>query len=75
MDQATGNVQTGTPASWDAWDNYYKDASRRRRATGVGRNQLRDAKRKRRIRERAALAGSAVLLAGLMLLFYYVLSH
>ncbi len=38
----------------DAWDTYYREASRRRRAAGGGR-QLREEKRRRRIRERLGI--------------------
>ena len=39
MDQAPSSASTDAQAtalsnSWDAWDNYYKQASRRRRAIG-----------------------------------------
>jgi hypothetical protein len=60
--------------SWDAWDNYYKQASRRRRASG-GSRQIREDKRRRRIRERIGLAISAALVGGLMLIFYMVLTR
>jgi hypothetical protein len=58
--------------SWDAWDRYYKQASRRRRAMGGGRG-LREEKRRRRIRERLGLAASAAVVGGLTLVFYLVL--
>jgi hypothetical protein len=60
--------------SWDAWDRYYKQASRRRRAMGGGRH-LREEKRRRRVRERVGLAISAAVVGGLTLVFYLVLSR
>jgi hypothetical protein len=81
MDQAP-NHEAGTAesqasvlsASWAAWEKYYQDASRRRRAHG-GRHQLREEKRRRRLRERVGLAVSAALVGGLTLAFYLVLTH
>ncbi|HVZ86201.1 MAG TPA: hypothetical protein VHG72_04490 [Polyangia bacterium] len=77
MEQATGKMEAASAASWETWDAYYKQASQRRRDAGlVGRSQqLRSAKRKRRIRERVALAGAFVVLSGLMLIFYTVLTR
>lgn len=81
MDQAPsqneGDPQSQTSvltASWAAWEKYYQQASRRRRARG-GRHQLREEKRRRRVRERVGLAISAVLVGGLTLVFYLVLTH
>jgi hypothetical protein len=79
MDQAPDTTATEAQASalsnsWDAWDRYYKQASRRRRAMGGGR-QLREEKRRRRIRERVGLAVSAGLVGGLMMIFYHVLTR
>jgi hypothetical protein len=81
MDQAPGQ-NTGEPqgqssalsTSWAAWEKYYQEASRRRRSRGGGR-QLREEKRRRRIRERVGLAASALLVGGLTLVFYLVLTH
>jgi hypothetical protein len=81
MDQAPtetgGEHQSPTSvlaASWAAWEKYYQEASRRRRARG-GRHHLREEKRRRRIRERVGIAVSAVLVGGLTLAFYLVLTH
>lgn len=60
--------------SWDAWERYYQQASIRRHAHG-GRRQLREEKRRRRIRERIGLTVSALLVGGLMLVFYLVLTR
>ncbi len=60
--------------SWTAWEKYYKEASRRRRSMGGGR-QLREEKRRRRVRERVGLAISAIVVGGLTLVFYLVLTH
>lgn len=60
--------------TWDAWEEYYKKASLRRRTRG-NRHQLRFSKRRRRMRERLALIGSAAGIGILMLIFYVVLSH
>jgi hypothetical protein len=59
--------------SWVAWDNYYKEASRRRRAMG-GDRKLREDKRKRRFRERIGIALSAAFVGALTLVFYYLLN-
>ena len=61
-------------ASWVAWENYYREASRRRREMG-GYRQLRDAKRRRMIRERVGLAVSTAVVLGLTLVFYVVLTR
>jgi hypothetical protein len=81
MDQASSSSAGEVPGSaaalstsWAAWEKYYKDASRRRRARGGGRH-LREEKRRRRIRERLGLAVSALLVGGLTLVFYLVLTH
>ena len=60
--------------SWDAWERYYRQASKRRRSHH-GRRHLREEKRRRRTRERIGLAISAFLVGGLMLVFYLVLSR
>jgi len=60
--------------SWDAWEEYYRQASRRRGAHH-GRRRLREEKRRRRMRERIGLAISAVLVGGLTLVFYLVLTR
>jgi hypothetical protein len=60
--------------SWDAWEEYYRQASMRRRSHH-GRRHLREEKRRRRLRERIGLAISAVLVGGLTLVFYLVLTR
>jgi hypothetical protein len=79
MDQApiipaTDAQPSALSQSWDAWENYYKQASLRRRASG-GSRQIREEKRRRRIRERLGLAISAALVGGLTLVFYLVLTR
>ena len=79
MDTAPATPTTDAQAtalsnSWDAWDNYYKQASRRRHKAG-GHRQLREEKRRRRLRERLGLAISAALVGGLTLIFYLVLTR
>jgi len=54
------------------WDSYYKDASRRRRAAGGTRN-LREAKQRRRWRERLSIGLSALLVGAMTFAFYLVL--
>ena len=61
-----------SPASWAAWEAYYREASRRRRSQGRGRT-LRDEKRKRRLRERLGFLLSALLVAAMTGVFYMVL--
>ena len=60
--------------SWDAWEEYYRKASLRRR-THHGRRHLREEKRRRRLRERIGLAISAVVVGGMTLFFYLVLTR
>ena len=60
--------------TWDAWEEYYRKASLRRRTRG-NRHQHRFSKRQRRIRERLALLGSAVGISALVLIFYLVLRY
>ena len=60
--------------SWDAWEEYYRQASKRR-GPHQGRRRLREEKRRRRMRERIGLAISAVLVGGLTLIFYLVLTR
>ncbi|HLK91133.1 MAG TPA: hypothetical protein VKZ18_14640 [Polyangia bacterium] len=78
MDEASGTPAAIDPkaaalsASWTAWDNYYKQASRRRHSMG-GRRTLREEKRRRRARERVGLLLSTALVGGLTLVFYLVL--
>jgi hypothetical protein len=55
-----------------AWDEYYRQASRRRRANG-GDRSLRVEKRRRRVRERIGIGISAVLVGAMTLAFYLVL--
>jgi hypothetical protein len=73
--QTASEVQAAALSkSWTAWETYYKEASRRRRAMGA-RRSFRDEKRYRRVRERIALTVSAGLIGGLTLFFYVVLTH
>ena len=58
-----------------AWEAYYKEASRRRRATGGASRQFRDEKRRRRVRERLGFGLSALLVGGLTMIFYLVLTR
>jgi hypothetical protein len=76
MDQAPNRPEsTGTatvsPAT-SAWDRYYKDASRRRRASG-GNHNLRLEKRRRRFRERVGIGVSALVVGAMTLVFYMLL--
>ncbi|HXT95354.1 MAG TPA: hypothetical protein VN853_03590 [Polyangia bacterium] len=78
MDQPRGTSDakaSALSASWAAWEAYYREASRRRRAMGASRSTLREEKRRRRIRERVGLAVSSALVGGLTLVFYFVLTH
>jgi len=54
------------------WDTYYKEASRRRRASGGARN-LRVEKHRRRWRERVFIGLSTLLVGAMTLAFYLVL--
>jgi len=79
MEQASSTAGDDRPGSalarsWDAWEEYYRQASLRRRAHH-GHRQVRDEKRRRRIRERIAIALSAFLIAGLTFSFYLVLTR
>ena len=62
---------TVSPAT-SAWDTYYKDASRRRRAAG-GNHNLRLEKRRRRFRERVSIGISAMVVGAMTLVFYLLL--
>jgi hypothetical protein len=79
MDQAGTQPAIGSPArpaaSWSAWDAYYREASRRRRARGGSRNALREEKRRRRVRERLGIGVSALFVAALTAVFYFVLTQ
>ena len=78
MDQAPDRPESaGTPTAsvspaTSAWDSYYKDASRRRRAAG-GNHNLRLEKRRRRFRERVSIGISALLVGAMTLIFYMLL--
>jgi hypothetical protein len=67
-----GRAPAGSAEAQKAWQNYYQQASLRRRARG-GRRHLRDEKRRRRFRERLGLSLSALLIAGMTGAFYLVL--
>ncbi|HVT07977.1 MAG TPA: hypothetical protein VHO67_11005 [Polyangia bacterium] len=60
--------------SWDAWEEYYRQASLRRRGHH-GRRHLREEKRRRRLRERIGITISAFVVGGLTLVFYLVLTR
>jgi hypothetical protein len=79
MDQApnrppgdTATATAGLSPAMSAWDDYYKEASRRRRAVG-GDRTLRVEKRRRRWRERIGIGLSALLVGGMTVVFYLVL--
>ena len=78
MDQAPNRPErAGTPATTvspatSAWDSYYKDASRRRRAAG-GNHNLRLEKRRRRFRERISIGISALVVGAMTMVFYLLL--
>jgi hypothetical protein len=78
MDQAPDRPESArTPTSTvspatSAWERYYKDASRRRRASG-GSHTLRLQKRRRRFRERVGIGVSALLVGAMTLVFYMLL--
>lgn len=79
MDQAAVQSEaerqaSALSASWADWERYYKEASRRRRKNGSGHEMIREAKRRRLIRERLGLTISALVVGGLMLAFYLVLN-
>jgi hypothetical protein len=74
--QSSRDSRAATPGAVSpvlpTWDSYYKEASRRRRAAGGDRN-LRDAKQRRRWRERLFIGLSALLVGAMTLAFYVVL--
>ncbi|HZL18515.1 MAG TPA: hypothetical protein VFG23_12300 [Polyangia bacterium] len=79
MDQAPAESDqqsqaSALSASWAAWEKYYKDASRRRRQRGSGHEMIREAKRRRLLRERLGLTISALAVGGLALVYYLVLN-
>ena len=79
MDQAAaqGDQQSqasSLSASWADWEKYYKEASRRRRQRGSGHQMIREAKRRRLLRERLGLTISAIVVGGLALIYYIVLN-
>jgi hypothetical protein len=71
-DGRTPPSTSGLSPAMSAWDSYYKDASRRRRAAGSGR-QLRVEKRRRRWRERVGIGLSTLLVSAMTLGFYLLL--
>ena len=81
MDEASSAASAGEgrkstlSESWDAWEEYYRQASKRRRGTHQGRRRLREEKRRRRMRERLGIAISAMLVSGMVLVFYLVLTR
>lgn len=74
MDQVGNKLAGITPPTSSTWAAYYEDASRRRRTRG-GRHQLRVEKRRRRFRERLGIAISAIVVGGMTLAFYLVLTR
>jgi hypothetical protein len=79
MDQAPAQSDqqsqaSALSASWADWEKYYQEASRRRRQHGSGHQMIREAKRRRLIRERLGLTISAIVVGGLTLIFYMVLN-
>ena len=71
-DRGGKTASSGISPAVSTWDTYYKEASRRRRASGGGRH-LRIEKRRRRLRERVGLGLSAVLVGAMTLIFYLLL--
>jgi len=71
-DVSTRSTEALSPAQ-SRWAEYYKEASRRRRGIGGGRN-LRIEKRRRRFRERLGIGISALLVGLMTLAFYLVLA-
>lgn len=63
-----------TQPTSSAWERYYAQASRRRRSHH-SRRRLREEKRRRRLRERIGLGLSALLVAGMTMIFYLVLTR
>jgi hypothetical protein len=79
MEQAPSVTNDEAPGSalarsWDAWEEYYRQASLRRRGHH-GRRHLREEKRRRRLRERLGIAISAAVVGGMTLFFYLVLTR
>ena len=77
MDQAPNRREragtpTGVSPAMSAWDTDYKDAWRRRRASG-GNHNLRLEKRRRRFRERISIGISALLVGAMTMIFYLLL--
>jgi hypothetical protein len=62
---------TGLSPALSTWEDYYKQASHRRRADGA--QTLHDEKRRRRWRERFGIGLSALFVAALTTIFYLVL--
>jgi hypothetical protein len=75
MDQVGTDPATATAAASSTWDAYYKEASRRRRAKGGASHWLRKEKRRRRWRERLGIGISALVVGGMTLAFYIVLTR
>lgn len=62
----------GASPATSTWDQYYKEASRRRRRAGKSRD-LRVEKRRRRLRERLGIVVAALLVGAMTAVFYFVL--
>jgi hypothetical protein len=81
MDQ-TPNRPGGTDANasspaalspaMSAWDEYYREASRRRRQSG-GDRHLHIEKRRRQLRERFGIGLSALVVGVMTAIFYFIL--
>jgi hypothetical protein len=78
MPEAPVTPGGATPASApfsSAWEAYYKEASRRRRAGFGESRRIREEKRRRLVRERLGIGLSALLVGGLTMFFYLVLTR
>ena len=71
-DSGATPASTGLSPTLPTWDQYYKEASRRRRGIGGGR-QLRVEKRRRRVLERVGIGLSALVVGVMTVIFYLVL--
>jgi hypothetical protein len=72
---APGGAAPASAPFSSAWEEYYKEASRRRRASPSQSRKLREEKRRRRVRERLGIGLSALLVGGLTMIFYIVLTR
>jgi hypothetical protein len=74
-DSAPAIARSAASPGSNAWEQYYVQASRRRRSARQGRRSLREEKRRRRWRERMGLGLSALLVAAMTVAFYFVLTR